>query len=86
MHFILLEYMLRNKTLKHEVLTRDVYRSAQRTAIVGPICYIIAAVASFFNVYISLFFILSAMVFYIFFSGRSKMEEKMVIVAKQEIS
>ena len=59
MHFILLEYMLRNKTLKHEALTRDVYKSAQRTAIVGPVCYVIAAAASFFNVYISLFFILS---------------------------
>jgi len=86
MNFVLLEYTLRNKTLKHEALTRDVYKSAQRTAIVGPICYIIAAAASFVNVYISLFFILAAMVFYIFFSGKSKMEEKMILVAKRELS
>jgi hypothetical protein len=86
MHFILLEYILRNKTLKHEALTRDIYKSAQRTAIVGPICYIIAAAASFVNVYISFFFILGAMVFYIFFSGKNKVEEKMIIVAKKEIS
>lgn len=86
MHFVLLEYMLRNKTLKHEALTKDIYRSAQRTAIVGPICYVIAAGFSFFNVYISLFFIVAAMIFYIFFSGKSKMEEQMVIVAKREIS
>jgi uncharacterized membrane protein len=86
MHFILLEYMLRNKTLKHEALTKDVYKSAQRTAIVGPICYIMAGLTSFINVYISLFFIVAAMVFYIFFSGKSKMEEQMVIVAKKEVS
>jgi len=86
MHFILLEYILRNKTLKHEALTRDIYKSAQRTAIVGPICYIIAAGASFINVYISFCFILGAMIFYIFFSGKNKVEEKMIIVAKKEIS
>jgi uncharacterized membrane protein len=85
MHFILLEYMLRNKVLKHAALTRDIYKSAQRTAIVGPICYIIAAGASFINVYISLFFISGAMVFYIFFSGKNKVEEKMITVAKKEI-
>jgi uncharacterized membrane protein len=86
MHLVLLEYVLRNKTLKHEALTPDIYKSAKRTAIVGPICYIIAAAASFVNVYISLFFIVGAMIFYIFFSGKSKMEEKMVLVAKREVS
>lgn len=86
MHFVLLEYILRNKTLKHEALTRDIYKSAQRTAIVGPICYIAAAGASFINVYVSFCFILGAMVFYIFFSGKNKVEERMIIVAKKEIS
>jgi hypothetical protein len=58
----------------------------QRTAIVGPICYIVAAGASFINVYISFCFILGAMVFYIFFSGKNKVEERMIIAAKKEIS
>jgi len=86
MHFVLLEYMLRNKTLKHEALTRDIYKAAQQTAIVGPICYVIAALASFVNVYISFFFILGAMVFYIFFSGKNKVEERMILAAKKEMS
>jgi len=86
MHFIVLEYILRNKTLKHEALTRDIYRSAQRTAVVGPICYVLAAAASFVSAYISLAFIIGAMVFYIFFSGKNKVEEKMIIVAKKEIA
>jgi len=84
MHFILLQYMLQNKTLKHEALTTDIYISAQKTATVGPICYIIAAIAGYFNVYVSFFFILAAMVFYIFFSGKNKVEEKLITVARKE--
>jgi uncharacterized membrane protein len=84
MHFVLLEYILRNDHLKHEALTEDVYRSAQKTAIVGPVCYIIAAAASFFNVYISFVFILSPMIFYIFLSGKNKVEEKIIDIAKEE--
>jgi uncharacterized membrane protein len=87
MHFIILEYMLRNRSLKHEALTKAVYKSAQKTAIVGPICYIIAAATSFFaDGYISLAFIVGAMIFYIFFSGKGKMEETLVTVAKRESS
>ena len=86
MHFVLLEYILRKKTLKHEALTKDIYKSAQQTAIVGPICYIIAAAACFISVYISLGFIVGAMVFYIFFSGKNKVEERMIVAAKKEIS
>ena len=86
MHLVLLEYMLRNKALKHEALTKEVYKSAQRTAVVGPVCYFLASAASFVNVYVSFFFILVAMVFYIFFSGKSYMEEKMILVAKKEMS
>jgi uncharacterized membrane protein len=84
MHLILLQYMLRNETLKDEALTKNVYKLAQRTAIVGPVCYIIAASVSFINVYISLFFILSAMIFYIFLSGKNNVEKKMTLVAKKK--
>ena len=84
MHFVLLEYILRNTHLKHEVLTKDIYRSAQRTAIVGPICYVVAGVGSFVNVYISFCFIVGAMVFYIFFSGGGKVDEKLIVAAKKE--
>jgi len=85
MHLILLEYILNHRTLKHEALTRDVYKSAQRTAIVGPICYVLAGLGAFFSAYISLAFIIGAMLFYIFFSGRTKVEEKMILVARKEV-
>jgi uncharacterized membrane protein len=85
MHLILLEYILNHRTLKHEALTKDIYRSALRTAIVGPVCYVLAAAASFISGYISLGFIIGAVLFYIFFSGRSKVEEKMVSVARKEV-
>jgi uncharacterized membrane protein len=84
MHFVLLEYILRNSHLKHEALTDEVYRSAQKTAIVGPVCYIIAAASSFINVYISFICILAAMVFYIFLSGKSKVEEKIIDVTTED--
>lgn len=84
MNFILLEYILRNKHLKHEALTRNVYKAAQRTSIVGPICYVIAAATSWINVYISFSFIMGAMIFYIFFSGKGKLEEQLVMAAKKE--
>ena len=84
MHFILLEYIIRHDVVKHEALTQEVHRSAQRNAIVGPVCYIIAAAACFFNVYVSFAFILTALLFYIFFAGKSKVEEKLIDVATEE--
>jgi uncharacterized membrane protein len=84
MHFILLEYILRNKHLKHAALTKNVYRASQKTAIVGPICYIFAAAASWISVYISFVFIAGAMVFYIFFSGKGLVEEKMIAEGRKE--
>src|SRR6202012_3858722 len=85
MHLILLEYILNHRTLKHEALTTDIYKSALRTAIVGPICYVLAAASSFVSGYISLAFIIGAMLYYIFFSGRTKVEEKMISVARKEV-
>lgn len=85
MHLILLEYILNHRTLKHEALTRDIYKSAQRTAIVGPICYVLAGAGAFISGYISLAIIVGAMLFYIFFSGRTKVEEKMILVARKEV-
>jgi uncharacterized membrane protein len=84
MHFFLLEYILRHKDLKHKALTRDVYRSAQKTAVVGPLCYISAAAASWINAYVSFSFIICAMLFYIFFSAKGKVEKQMLIAAKKE--
>jgi uncharacterized membrane protein len=84
MHFWLLEYMLKNKHLKHDLLTKDIYKSAQKTSIVGPICYTVAAGGCFINVYISFCAIICAMVFYIFFSGKGKVEDTMIIAAKKE--
>lgn len=84
LHLIVLQYMLQNKQLKHEALTKDIYRAAQKNAVVGPICYVLAAAASFVNVYISFFFILAAMIFHIFFTARSKVETRLVNAAAKE--
>jgi uncharacterized membrane protein len=84
MHFILMEYTLRNRHIKHQSLTEDVYRSSLKTAAVGPICYILAAACSFFNVYISFCFIIGAMVYYIFFGGKGKIEDTLIDAAKEE--
>jgi len=86
LHFVLLNYIIQNRHIKHEALTKEVYRSYQRTAAVGPVCYVLAALGSFISPYISFCFILGALIFYIFFSGKGKIEEKLMIVAKQEVT
>ena len=84
MHFILLHYLLRNEHLKHEALTEDLYRSAKKIAVIAPICYIIAAVGSFINVYISFFAIAFAIVYSIFLPGKGKIEEQIISTAREE--
>ena len=84
MHFILLHYLLRNEHLKHEALTEDLYRSAKKIAVIAPICYIIAAVGSFINVYISFFAIAFAIVYSIFLPGKGKLEEQLISTAREE--
>lgn len=85
MHFIILEYIIRNKDLKHEALTKDIYQSGVKTAVFGPICYALAAVSCFINAYLSLFFIACALFFYIFLSGRNRLSKKLIDVAKEEL-
>ncbi|QJD97138.1 DUF1211 domain-containing protein [Mucilaginibacter robiniae] len=82
MHLILLEYIIRNNHTRHEILTDEVYRSAQKTALVGPVCYVLAAAGSYIHFYISFFFILSAMVYYIFFAGHAKMSQELVKIGE----
>ncbi len=77
MHFIILEYLLRNNDLKDRTLTSQTYRSAKRIAIVGPICYIVAAIFSFINGYISFAIIILAVLFYMLFAGRSKLSQQL---------
>ena len=86
LHFVLLEYILRNKHIKHAALTPVIYKAAQRNAVVGPVCYVLAGAGAFLNVYISFFFIIGAMLFYIFFAGKGKVEEKLMVVAVKEVT
>jgi len=86
LHLVLLEYILRNEPLKHPALTLEIYKKTQLNAIFGPVCYILAGLGAFVNVYISFFFIFAAMFFYIFFAGRTKVEAKLVEVALKEAS
>jgi uncharacterized membrane protein len=86
MHFVLLNYIINNKHIKHDALTPVVYRSYLKSAIVGPVCYISAAACSFINPYISFCFIIGALIYYIFFSGRGKFDDRLLIIAKEELS
>lgn len=81
MHLVLLRYILSESRVKHEALTPSTYKTAARIAIVGPICYLLAAILSFVSVYLSFFLIISALIFYIFFSGKNKVEDKMINIA-----
>jgi uncharacterized membrane protein len=85
MHFVLLEYIYRRKDLKQEEMTRDVFRNSQRISVVGPVGYVLAAATSFLNIYISFAFILAVLIFYIFFSGRTKAEEKLVEIKRKQV-
>lgn len=85
MHFLLLEYIIQNEDIKHEALTKEVYRSAVKTAIIGPVCYILAAASCLISAYLSLFFISFALFFYIFISGRNKMSKTLIEAAKEDL-
>ncbi|MVN21989.1 TMEM175 family protein [Mucilaginibacter arboris] len=85
LNFSILEYIIKNETLKHEALTKEVYRSVIKTAIIGPVCYVLAAVTCFISVYISLFFMTCALIFYIFFSGNNIMSKILIDVAKEDV-
>ncbi len=85
MHFIILEYIIRNEDVKHEALTKSVYRSATRSAIIGPVCFILAAASSFVSAYLSLFFVTCALFFSIFIIGKNKVSKKLIAVAKEEL-
>ena len=85
LNFIILEYITQTESIKHEAFTKEVYRSAIKTAIIGPVCYILAAASSFISVYLSLFFMTCALFFYIFISGKNTMSQKLIDVAKEDL-
>lgn len=86
MHFIILEYIIRHEDIKHEALTKDIYRSATKSAIIGPACFILAGASCFISAYLSLFFIVFALFFSIFIIGRNKVSKKLIDVAKEEVA
>ncbi len=78
-------YIINNERLKHEALTKDVYKSSFKSAVIGPVCYVLAAASCFISAYLSLFFMTCALYFYIFVSGNNKMSETLIKVAKEEV-
>lgn len=84
LNYIILQYIINNEDVKHEALTKEVYRSAIKTAIIGPLCYIMAGIGCFYSPYFSLFFVSVSLVFYIFFSGQNKVSKTLIDVAKEE--
>jgi uncharacterized membrane protein len=85
LNFIILQYILRHEDVKHESFTEEIYRSAIKTAVIGQVCYLLAAASSFVNAYLSLFFMSCALFFYIFLSGKNTMSKKLIDVAKEDV-
>lgn len=79
MHFLLINHIYVNKRIRSEVFAGEIYRSYLRIGAVGPVCYILAAGGCFISPYVSFFFIFAALIFYIFFSRSTKVEEKLLM-------
>lgn len=77
MHFILLRHIYKADHIKNEMFTQPVYQSYLRSGITGPAIYILAGAFSFVQPYISFGLIVSALVFYIFFSGK-RLERELI--------
>jgi len=85
LNYIMFRYIINNEKLKHEALAKDVYKSSFKSAVIGPVCYVLAAASCFISAYLSLFFMTCALYFYIFVSGNNKMSETLIKVAKEEV-
>ena len=86
MHFLILEYIIRHEDVKHEVLTPEIFRSALKTAIIGPVCYLLAGASSLVSAYLSLFFVACVLFFSIFIIGRNKVSQKLIDLAKEDVA
>ena len=84
MHFILVYYIVKTKEIKQEAATKEVYGPALRISLVGPACYILAVAGSLIHPYISFCFIVSPLIYYIFFSRNRKVEEMTAATSKKE--
>jgi TMEM175 potassium channel family protein len=70
LHFILLRHIYLTDDIKNDLFTEHVYQSYLKAGVTGPAIYIFAGGFSFVHPYISFALIVSALVFYIFFSGK----------------
>jgi TMEM175 potassium channel family protein len=84
MHFVLLRHIYRSDDIKNELFTEHVYQSYLRAGVTGPAIYIFAGAFSFVHPYISFGLIISALVFYIFFSGKRLEQELADTRTKEE--
>jgi uncharacterized membrane protein len=78
MHLVLLRHIYQSDKLKEGLFKPDIYRSSLKLALVGPVCYVAAAIFSHADHYISFILILCALIFYIFFAGKSKVSQELV--------
>ena len=66
-HVILLNYLERNPDLMEKIPGKSFFSRSKAIALVGPVCYLIACLCSIVFVWASFLFIITALVFYIFF-------------------
>lgn len=77
MHFVFLAAINKREHLRNPEFDNSLLKLSAVIASVGPFCYVAAAAVSFISVYISFCFIIGALVYYIFFSGRSRLAKRL---------
>lgn len=84
MHVLIVTYVFNKADLKQEIFTVQIYRSTRKIALFGTVCYVLAGISGFINVYISFFFIIAVIVYYIFIPKQSAIESKIIKSSKTQ--
>lgn len=75
-HFIFIRYLYKHPELHEEGLSKHVFKQAIKVTAIGPCCYLLAILISFFNVYVSFGPILVPFVYFVFFAGSLRPVDK----------
>ncbi len=65
-HFFVLWYIRKHEQVRTDEFNETLFRSASRTAAVGPVCYLCAVIFSFITPVLSFIAIIFALAFYMF--------------------
>jgi len=75
-HFIFIRYLYKHPELCEDGLSEHVFKQAIKVTAIGPCCYLLTILISFFNVYVSFGFILVPFVYFVFFARNLRPVDK----------